>query len=109
MKTASVISDPINLTSNPKAIPGAVVRYTVTVTNSSTTTAAESVILDDAIPTNTVYLPGSLTLDSATLTDDGTDSDQGEFEPSPPRIIVDTGTVATNGGTKTVTFEVTIQ
>lgn len=39
VKTETVISDPVNNTTNPKAIPGAVVEYTVTVTNTGATSA----------------------------------------------------------------------
>lgn len=39
-KASAVISDPINLGVNPKAIPGAVVEYTVTITNAALASAA---------------------------------------------------------------------
>jgi uncharacterized repeat protein (TIGR01451 family) len=108
-KVATVVSDPFNGASNPKAIPGAVVRYTVTVTNASTTTAAQSVVLDDQIPTNTVFVAGSLRLNATTLTD-ANDADAGRYEATPtPRIVVNAGTVNASGGTATVTFNVTIQ
>jgi uncharacterized repeat protein (TIGR01451 family) len=107
-KVALVVSDGFS-TSNPKPIPGAIVRYTVTLTNGSTTTAAESVEFTDAIPANTVFVPGSLTLNTVTLTDADDATDTGHYEASPtPRIVVDAGNVAASG-TATVTFEVTIQ
>ena len=34
-KTSAVISDPFNLTSNPKRIPGATIEYTITVSNAN--------------------------------------------------------------------------
>jgi uncharacterized repeat protein (TIGR01451 family) len=108
-KTSTVVSDPFNGAVNPKAIPGAVVRYTVTVANASSTTAADSVSLEDVIPTNTVYVPGSLTLNAGVLTD-ANDADAGRYEAAPtPRVVVDAGTIATGGGTATVTFQVTVQ
>jgi len=108
-KVAAVVSDPFNGASNPKAIPGAVVRYTVTVSNASTTTAAQSVVLDDQIPADTVFVSGSLRLNAATLTD-ANDADAGRYEAAPtPRIVVNAGTVNASGGTATVTFDVTIQ
>jgi uncharacterized repeat protein (TIGR01451 family) len=108
-KTSSVVSDPFNGATNPKAIPGAVVRYTVTVMNGSTTTAADSVSLEDVIPTNTVFVPGSLTLNAAALTD-GNDADAGRYEAAPtPRVVVNAGTIAASGGAATVTFQVTVQ
>lgn len=39
-KSSAVISDPINLGVNPKAIPGAVVEYTVTISNAALASAA---------------------------------------------------------------------
>lgn len=53
-KTSRVVWDPFNGTTNPKAIPGAVVEYCLEVVNSGAV-AASSVVLSDAIPTNTAY------------------------------------------------------
>jgi uncharacterized repeat protein (TIGR01451 family) len=108
-KTATVVSDPFNGGTLPKAIPGAVVEYEIEVQNTSTTTAATAVSLSDDIPTNTTFVPGSITLNSAALTDNGADSDGGEFQGGPPaRVVVTAGAIAANGGTATVTFRVTI-
>ncbi len=109
-KTVAVISDPFNGTdANRKAVPGAVVEYTITVTNSSTTTAATSVQLEDQIPANTVFVPGSLTLNAGALTD-GNDADAGFYEAAPtPRVVVTAAAIAANSGTAVVTFRVTIQ
>jgi uncharacterized repeat protein (TIGR01451 family) len=47
-KTSVVVSDPFNLTSNPKAIPGATVAYTITIANAAgVSTAAGVTITDD--------------------------------------------------------------
>jgi uncharacterized repeat protein (TIGR01451 family) len=51
-KTSAVISDPFNGTTNPKAIPGAVVEYTIVVSNTGAT-AATNVSISDLIPANT--------------------------------------------------------
>jgi len=55
-KSAEVISDPFNGVggdgTEPKAIPGAVVRYTITVENSSATDATDVTVVD-LIPANT--------------------------------------------------------
>lgn len=101
-KTATVVSDPFNGTSSPKAIPGATVEYSIVVTNNSTTTAADAVTVTDAIPANTAFVPGSITLNGGALPDTN-------FIPGPPaRVVVSSGVVAANGGTATVTFRVTI-
>ncbi len=57
-KDGSVNNDPINGTTNPKAIPGAVMDYEIDVANNGTTTAANVVVVDE-IPVNTAYVVGS--------------------------------------------------
>lgn len=59
-KTSSIVSDPVNGTTNPKFIPGAVVRYCILATNigSATTTA---VAITDSLPATVTYVPGSMT------------------------------------------------
>jgi len=60
-KVSSIISDPINGTTNPRAIPGAVIQYLITVTNIGTGTVdANTVILTDPLPTNvSLYVSGT--------------------------------------------------
>jgi uncharacterized repeat protein (TIGR01451 family) len=49
------MSDPVNGGANPKRIPGSVVRYVVTVTNSGTGTVdASTLVITDPLPANTV-------------------------------------------------------
>jgi len=57
-KISNVLNDPIS-SSNPKAIPGATIRYCITVSNlgSGTTTNISAV---DPLPANVTYVPGSL-------------------------------------------------
>jgi uncharacterized repeat protein (TIGR01451 family) len=49
VKSVAILSDPINGTTNPKAIPGAVVEYKLTITNSGLI-AASDVVVVDAVP-----------------------------------------------------------
>jgi hypothetical protein len=54
-KTSVVISDPVNNTTNPKFIPGAIVEYTLGVTNPATSTytvAGNTIFLVDKTPPN---------------------------------------------------------
>lgn len=62
-KSASIVSDGVN-GSNPRAIPGAVVQYCLTVQNATLGTAASNVSLTDVVPTGTTYVPGSIQLGS---------------------------------------------
>jgi uncharacterized repeat protein (TIGR01451 family) len=59
-KTSTVISDPFNNTTNPKAIPQAIVQYSIVVTNTGASPAA-SVSIRDPLPTNTVFVQGQYT------------------------------------------------
>lgn len=48
-KSVAILSDPVNGTTNPKAIPGAIVEYTLTITNSGQVEAT-GVDLTDEVP-----------------------------------------------------------
>ncbi|WP_353228893.1 hypothetical protein [Novosphingobium sp.] len=51
-KSAALVSDPVNGTSNPKSIPGAIVAYTLTVSNSGPSAVDNnSVLIIDTLPT----------------------------------------------------------
>ncbi len=58
-KTSSIVSDPINGTTNPKAIPGATMRYCLLVTNGGSATAT-AIYVADPLPATTSFVPGSL-------------------------------------------------
>jgi hypothetical protein len=50
-KTSAVVSDPVNNTTNPVNIPGAIVRYSINVANSGTRTVdPDSVLIIDQLP-----------------------------------------------------------
>jgi uncharacterized repeat protein (TIGR01451 family) len=60
IKTALTDADPVNGTSNPKAIPGAEILYTITARNmGGTGTDNDSVYVTDPIPANTALYVGS--------------------------------------------------
>lgn len=58
-KVSSVISDPVNGTNYPKAIPGAVVEYCILVSNTGTSTLT-NVVASDNLPSNFTYAAGTL-------------------------------------------------
>ena len=56
-KTSSVVSDPFNGTTNPKAIPLAIVQYAIVLTNTGAS-AASSVSIRDPLPAATTFVQG---------------------------------------------------
>jgi len=54
-KASRVISDPVNATTNPKLIPGAVVEYCIQIANSGSV-AATSVAISDPVPGQLTFL-----------------------------------------------------
>jgi uncharacterized repeat protein (TIGR01451 family) len=61
VKTSTLVSDPVNGAVNPKHIPGAVVDYTLLITNTGPGTAdPDSVAVVDPIPANTRLFVGDL-------------------------------------------------
>lgn len=58
-KTSSIVGDPVNGTTNPKAIPGATMRYCLLVTNGGSATAT-AIYVADPLPATTSFVPGSL-------------------------------------------------
>lgn len=104
-KSSVVLSDPVRGTTQPMAIPGATVRYTINVQNDAGASATGSnVITTDLIPSSTTYRVGSMTLNATPLSDLA-DADGGEFDGS--AIHVDLGDMAP-GDSHTVTFEVVL-
>jgi uncharacterized repeat protein (TIGR01451 family) len=90
-----------------RPVPGARIEYTVVVSATGTGTAASSVFADN-IPANTTYVPGTLRLNSAALTD-GADADAGEFTTTPAaRVRVALGALTQASGSQTIQFAVTI-
>jgi uncharacterized repeat protein (TIGR01451 family) len=66
-KTSTVVSDPVNGTTAPRLIPGAVVQYCIAVQNAAGGAAASSVLISDVLPANLTFSTGSIRLDG-TLT-----------------------------------------
>jgi uncharacterized repeat protein (TIGR01451 family) len=88
-------------------IPGATLTYSVTVQVTNTGTATSSVFYDP-IPADTTYVPGSISLNAAALTD-AIDADVGEFDTTgAPTVVVRLGNLTQADGIQTVVFQVTI-
>ncbi len=101
-KTVSIVDD---ADASGDATSGDILEYTITVTNGSS--PVTGTIFTDVIPENTTYVPGSLTLDSASLTD-ASDGDAGDYGQSVPNgVSVMIGDMSA-GQSVTVTFRVRI-
>jgi uncharacterized repeat protein (TIGR01451 family) len=88
-------------------VPGARINYTIAVSATGTGTATAVAFLDN-IPANTTYVPGTLTLNSAALTD-GTDADAGDYiATAPAHVRVQLGTLTQASGVQTIQFAVRI-
>lgn len=57
-KLSTVISDPINGTTDPKLIPGATIEYCIVVSNAAGSATATSVAISDPLPTTVTYSSG---------------------------------------------------
>jgi uncharacterized repeat protein (TIGR01451 family) len=124
-KTSTVVSDPFNNTTNPKAIPGATMEYAIALTNSGTANAT-LVTITDPIPTNTTFIVAnpynsgasnvSITVGAAPATfclaEAGSDTNaDGCFRTGAGVLTVGSpalGSIASGGTSVTVRFRVTI-
>ena len=101
---AQAVSDPFG---GSEALPGATITYTITVEVSNSGTATASVI-NDLIPGFTTFVPGSITLNAAAISD-ATDGDAGEYDTSgAPMVVVRLGDLTQADGIQTVVFQVAI-
>lgn len=84
------------------ATPGDTLEYTIVVTNTSTQTPATGVVLRDAIPANTTYVPDTLQISSGENSGDKSDAssdDQAEFNDTQVIFRLGTGANGSTGGT----------
>ncbi len=105
-KSYAVVSDPFGGT---LAVPGATIRYTITVTVTGGGTA-DNLVVTDPIPTNTAYVGGTLTLGGGPLSDTpGNDAGQYDGLVGPNgEVSVDLGSVAGGSPVQTITFDALI-
>jgi uncharacterized repeat protein (TIGR01451 family) len=110
-KASVILSDGIS-GSNPKSLPGAFVRYCITITNNGPGIAA-SIVGTDTIPVNTTYVAGSMRsgancAGAATVEDDdATGTDEGDPYGSAIAgtiITISTGSMV-NAASFAITFE----
>lgn len=101
---SQVVNDPFG---GNETVPGATLTYSLVVTVNSGGTAAGSIVRD-AIPTFTSYVPNSITLNGAAISDLA-DTDAGEFDTAgAPSVVVRLGDLTQALGPQTVVFQVVI-
>jgi len=99
-----IVSDPFGGT---EPIPGATMKYALTITVSGTATA-ETVVITDPLPLNTTYVAGTLTLNAGSLSD-GLDLDAGDVGGTTPgTVTVNLGNLTSASPVQTITFDVLI-
>ena len=105
-KSVVITWDPTNLSVSPKAIPGAILTYTITASVTGVGTTSD-VVITDPIPTNSTYTANSLELNGAALSD-ATDFDVGNVSGSPATVTVGLGNLTSASPPQVITFDVTI-
>jgi uncharacterized repeat protein (TIGR01451 family) len=122
-KTSAVYSDPVNGTSSPKAIPGAVVTYTITISNTGNADATVSVTDSLATQITNGYLAFKTQFDDGTnscsagqgIVVDGTcktnanDGDNADWNVTTANTVTVTNLTVPAGQNKVVKFQVVIQ
>ena len=117
-KTSTLISDPFNGTTNPKAIPGAVIEYVVTIENAGAQDAT-NVVIGDTLSADINLVSDVFGTDEFEIDNDGTitncteeaDADVCVFAAGAVTVGVAAPAVGLDvlaGTTMTVTFRVTI-
>ena len=107
LKTSRIISDPINGTTDPKAIPGAVIEYCIAVTNAGGATAT-SVAISDTLPTATFYESTFGVKVNGTVTGSSCNADGAIAGAQAAGVVSGTIPTITASQTRTVLFRVTI-
>lgn len=107
-KVSRVVSDPVNNTTNPKAIPGAVVEYCIKVANASGSATATNVTITDAVPGQMTFVAGSIRVDGTVDVSNNCNLDGtagGSF--ASPNVTGTLSNIAA-GVTRTLRFQATI-
>ena len=107
-KTSRVISDPLNGTTNPKLIPGAVVEYCISVANAAGSASATSVAISDSLPATTTYDTAFGVKVNGTVTSGTCNADGAIAGAHASGVVSGTIPSVAAGDTRTVLFRVTI-
>lgn len=101
---SQVVSDPMG---GAAPVVGATITYTISVEVVSAGTATAAVI-NDVVPTWSTFVPNSIALSGAAITD-ATDGDAGEYDlTGAPSVVVRLGDLTQADGLQSIVFQVTI-
>jgi hypothetical protein len=107
-KTSRVISDPLNGTTNPKLIPGAVVEYCISVANAAGSASASNIALSDTLPGTTAYDSSFGIKVNGTVTSGVCNADGAIAGAHAAGVVSGTIPSLAAGDTRTMLFRVTI-
>ncbi|MCB2089506.1 MAG: hypothetical protein R3E18_12830 [Sphingomonadaceae bacterium] len=109
VKSSKIVSDPVNGTTNPKAIPGAVIEYCIAVSNAAGGTTASNITVTDVVPSDLTFVSGSIKLDG-TLTGSVCNADGTAGGTYTAGTLTVSGTLSdiTAGSSGTLVFQATI-
>jgi hypothetical protein len=107
-KTSRVISDPLNGTTNPKLIPGAVVEYCISVANAAGSASATNVAISDTLPGTTAYDAAFGVKVNGTVTSGVCNADGAIAGAHASGVVSGTIPSVAAGDVRTVLFRVTI-
>jgi uncharacterized repeat protein (TIGR01451 family) len=107
-KTSRIVSDPVNGTTNPLFIPGAVVEYCIAVTNAAGSATATNINVSDTLPAQTTYQSSFGILVNGTVTSGTCNADGSAGGSHSSGVVSATLSDIAAGNTRTVLFRVTI-
>jgi len=102
---SAVVADPYG---GSEVVSGAIITYTIVVSVSGTGATAAGAIFEDAIPDNSQYVAGSITVNGTSLTDaaDGDAGDMGQTTPNTVSVFL--GNLPAGTPDQTITFQVRV-
>ncbi|MEA2999000.1 MAG: hypothetical protein QOH04_497 [Sphingomonadales bacterium] len=106
-KTSRVVSDPVNGSTNPKAIPGATVEYCIAVANASGSATATNISVSDTLPAETTFVASSIKVDG-TMTGSTCNADGAAGGSYAAGVVSGSLSNVAAGSARTLVFRVTV-
>jgi uncharacterized repeat protein (TIGR01451 family) len=107
-KSSRIVSDPLNGTTDPKAIPGAIVEYCIAVANAAGSATATNIAVSDVLPSQTTYVSAFGIRVNGTVTGSTCNADGAAGGSFAAGTVSATLSDIAAGVTRTVLFRVTV-